>query len=133
MRDHPAPGWPSAMLSAPGRSPDPFRRGGSDIATQQVRSDRDIVPTAGGPRPPWPCQDGSVTAANITRQHDMGPRLTDENPTRCPSPANNPEIRPAGGLAQKTVFPSETPWTRPRSQKAPAWNWALQTVQTASL
>jgi len=41
--------------------PDPVRRGGREVALDQVRSDREVVAAVGGPRTAWPRHDGSDT------------------------------------------------------------------------
>ena len=38
--------------------PDLVRRGGGEVPLEQVRSDREVVATIGGPHPPWPRHDG---------------------------------------------------------------------------
>src|SRR5207237_4135605 len=37
--------------------PDPVRRGGKEVSTEQVRSDREAVAAVGGPHPAWPRHD----------------------------------------------------------------------------
>src|SRR4030081_3254991 len=41
--------------------PDPVRRGGSEVAVEQVRGDRKVVTAIGGPHPAWPRHDGPDT------------------------------------------------------------------------
>src|ERR1700710_3082501 len=41
--------------------PDPVRRGGSEVAVEQVRGDRKVVTAVGGPHPARPCHDGPDT------------------------------------------------------------------------
>src|SRR3984893_4499527 len=39
--------------------PDPVWRGGDEVAVEQVRGDREVVPAIGRPHPPGPCRDGA--------------------------------------------------------------------------
>src|SRR5216684_6573967 len=39
--------------------PDPVRRSGGEVAVEQVRGDREVVPAIGRPHPPGPCHDGA--------------------------------------------------------------------------
>src|SRR5450755_3902360 len=39
--------------------PDPVRRGGGEVAVEQVRCDREVVAAVGGPHPTWPRHDGA--------------------------------------------------------------------------
>src|ERR1700722_4306152 len=39
--------------------PDPVRRGGGEVAVEQVRGDRKVVAAVGRPHPPGPCHDGA--------------------------------------------------------------------------
>src|ERR1700756_2991740 len=43
--------------------PDPVRRGGDEVALEQVRGDREVVTAVGGAHPPWPRHDGPDTVA----------------------------------------------------------------------
>src|SRR5258708_15310962 len=43
--------------------PDPVRRGGDEVALEQVRGDRKVVTAVGGAHPPWPRHDGPDTVA----------------------------------------------------------------------
>src|SRR5437660_11678317 len=38
--------------------PDPVRRGGDEVALEQVRDDWEVVTAVGGAHPPWPRHDG---------------------------------------------------------------------------
>src|SRR5271170_636891 len=38
--------------------PDAVGRGGGEVPLQQVRCNRELVATVGGPHPPWPRHDG---------------------------------------------------------------------------
>src|SRR3954470_4963379 len=38
--------------------PDPVRRGGDEVALEQVRGNREVVTAVGGAHPSWPCHDG---------------------------------------------------------------------------
>src|ERR1700760_3970974 len=38
--------------------PDPVRRGGAEIALEQVRGDREVVTAVGSAHPSWPRHDG---------------------------------------------------------------------------
>src|ERR1700731_1877476 len=39
------------------------RRGGDEVALEQVRGDREVVPAVGGAHPSWPRHDGPDTVA----------------------------------------------------------------------
>src|ERR1700733_8040788 len=41
--------------------PDPVRRGGDEVALEQVRGDREVVTAVGGAHPSWPRHDGPDT------------------------------------------------------------------------
>src|SRR6201987_1845271 len=43
--------------------PDPVRRGGDEVALEQVRGNRKVVTAVGGAHPPWPRHDGPDTVA----------------------------------------------------------------------
>src|SRR6201981_3785591 len=43
--------------------PDPVRRGGDEVALEQVRGDREIVTAVGGAHPSWPRHDSPDTVA----------------------------------------------------------------------
>src|SRR6266550_5038773 len=43
--------------------PDPVRRGGDEVALEQVRGDREVVTAVGGAHPSWPRHDGPDTVA----------------------------------------------------------------------
>jgi hypothetical protein len=62
--------------------PDPVRRGGDEVALEQVRGDREVVTAVGGARPSWPRHDGpdTVTAhqsldATAAYPAALGPQL----------------------------------------------------------
>src|SRR5882762_2184654 len=62
--------------------PDPVRRSGGEVAVEQVRGDREVVPAIGRPHPPWPRHDGpdAVTAhqslkATAARPAALSPQL----------------------------------------------------------
>jgi hypothetical protein len=62
--------------------PDPVRRGGDEVALEQVRGDREVVTAIGGAHPSWRCQDGpdavqaqqslDATAAHRTFRRAVG-------------------------------------------------------------
>src|SRR5207248_7775458 len=43
--------------------PDPVRRGGDEVALEQVRDDWEVVTAVGGAHPAWPRHDGPDTVA----------------------------------------------------------------------
>src|SRR5246127_2054656 len=43
--------------------PDPVRRGGDEVALEQIRGDREVVAAVGGAPPSWPRHDGPDTVA----------------------------------------------------------------------
>src|ERR1700751_6031459 len=43
--------------------PDPVRRGGDEVALEQVRDDREVVTAVGGAHPSWPRPDGPAAVA----------------------------------------------------------------------
>src|SRR6266851_35259 len=59
--------------------PDPVRRGGDEVPTEQVRGDREVVPTVGGTHPPRPRHDG---ANAMTAHQALDPT------TACPAALN---------------------------------------------
>src|SRR6201998_4146340 len=46
-----------------GGEPDPVRRGGDEVALEQVRGDREVVTAVGSAHPSWPRHDGPDTVA----------------------------------------------------------------------
>src|ERR1700738_4730477 len=60
--------------------PDPVRRGGEEVALEQVRGDREVVAAVGGPHPTWPRHDGPDTvmahqSLDATAAHPAALRL----------------------------------------------------------
>src|SRR6201997_482886 len=62
--------------------PDPVRRGGDEVAFEQVRGDREVVTAVGGAHPSWPCRDGPDTVvahqsldATAARPAPLSPQL----------------------------------------------------------
>src|ERR1700726_1928283 len=62
--------------------PDPVRRGGDEVALEQVRGDREVVAAIGGAHPSWPRHDGPDTVeahqsldATAARPPALSPQL----------------------------------------------------------
>jgi len=53
--------------------PDPVRRGGDEVALEQVRGDREVVTAVGSARPSWPPMMALIPWRRINRS--MRPRL----------------------------------------------------------
>ena len=60
--------------------PDPVRRGGDEVALEQVRGDREVVTAVGGAHPSWPRHDGPDTVAAHQSLDTTAVRLAAQSP-----------------------------------------------------